>query len=107
MRETAGGHVTGDTVSNGAQWTSKRHWVHPGEAKPWEDCLQDTLLQLCFLLLAASVFLLYLAWCEYYMKGSHCSQDTVSVSWENPTPCWAVYLQIVMKMILIRAMTIS
>ena len=29
------------------------------------------------------------------------------VSWENPTPHWAVYPQIVMKMIFIRTMMLS
>lgn len=30
-----------------------------------------SLLLLCFLLLAFPMFLLYLTWCDYYVKGSH------------------------------------
>lgn len=43
--EIAGGHVRGAAVSNGAYGTQpsgvKLLWVHPGEAKPQEDCLQN------------------------------------------------------------------
>lgn len=60
---------------------------------------EGSWLLLCFLLWAAALFLLYLAWCGYYMKRCHCIQYIVIVSWENSTFHWAIYLQIIIKMI--------
>lgn len=40
-------------------------------------------LLLCRLLLAATAFLLHLAWWDCYVKESHCIQYSVIVLWEN------------------------
>lgn len=55
---------------------SKASWVYPGEVKPRKDCFQNVLH---LLLLAAAVFLLYLAWYDYYVKGSHSSLTMIFI----------------------------
>lgn len=66
--------------------------VHSREEKPqWFVSRCPLLLLLCS----------YLAWCDYSVKESHRIYYSVIVSWENPSPHWAVFLQIITKMIFI------
>lgn len=52
------------------------------------------------------LFLLYLAKCDCSTKGFHQIEYSVIVSWENPTPLWAIYLQIILKMAFIRVIIV-
>ena len=77
--------------------------VNSGEAKPWEDCFQNSPCFCC----ASSCLMLSHVCCIWHgnpfhfnVKGS-VSKYSVIISWENPTLHWAIYMQIILKMIFI------
>lgn len=82
--------------------------AHPGETEPPEDWLQDAPYSFC------DYFCLLLPYscCSWHDVITIQKDPTVSsrvwLFWgENPPPHWAIYLQIIMKMIFIRAMMVS
>lgn len=95
------------SLRNTAQRIAKLLWVHLEGAEPGKVVSRTPSASAALLLLAAAVFLVYLAWCDCCVKESYCILCSVIVSWENPTPRCTIYLKIIMKMIFLIAMTIS